>query len=118
MEQTRPFAGQEHDARSKANYVMNPLVFRQHVRILKRNKMDVARQVHHSYGRAKSTSIDLHMAVEAEELAAGLKRISELTEQLIAIQKGNSESRELAECICREIASARDQLKRLPPAKK
>ena len=55
------------------------------------------------------------MAVEADELALRLKRISELTEKLMKLQTENDEARMLATRISQEIAFAREQLKRFQP---
>ena len=51
------------------------------------------------------------MAAGAEELAARMKRISDLTEQLMAIEQENAEAHSLAARIHDEIASVREQLR-------
>jgi hypothetical protein len=56
------------------------------------------------------------MAVGANELAARMKRISELTEQLMKMEQENAEAHALAALIHQEIASAREQLRHPAPA--
>ena len=51
------------------------------------------------------------MAVGANEIAAHMKRISELTELLMTMQE-NSDAHALAARIHQEIASVREQLRR------
>jgi|KBSMisStaDraftv2_1062788.scaffolds.fasta_scaffold23493_3 predicted nucleic acid-binding Zn-ribbon protein len=58
------------------------------------------------------------MAIEADELAARLQRISKLTERLRSLQAENADARKLAERISQEITAAREHLKRPPPPKK
>jgi hypothetical protein len=53
------------------------------------------------------------MAGDSEDLSARLKRISELTDRLMAMQEDTADARELAVHIHREIAAARDQVKQL-----
>jgi uncharacterized protein YigA (DUF484 family) len=58
------------------------------------------------------------MAVDANDLAARLKRISELTERLLAMQNENEAARTLAARISQEIAVAREQIRAFNPREK
>jgi hypothetical protein len=53
------------------------------------------------------------MAGNSDDLSARLKRISELTEQLMKMQEDTDNARELAGHIHREIALAREEVKQL-----
>ena len=57
------------------------------------------------------------MAGDSEDLSARLKRISELTDRLMAMQEDTAAARELAVHIHHEIAVARDQVKQLGQTK-
>jgi len=59
------------------------------------------------------------MAVfDPEELAARMKRISELTETLLAMRADNEQARQLAERISEEIATARREIRLFKPTPK
>ena len=56
--------------------------------------------------------------VNPDELAARMKRISELTEQLLAMHSENEQARQLAEHINQEIDVARRQILHYKPIQK